>query len=127
MSWLETLTKETFQMLVREAMKEDMASLRDDLKRDNAALVQVIQFLEKEIKALAERLTRLEEKVDRVQETQVHFANKVGHLEGALEGTLRGIMADFKIEFYEKFRAELPAKTTGSKAPSRKKAKREIA
>jgi len=130
MSWFESLTKEKFQSVVREAVKEELKTLNievNELKRQMLALTQAIEILKNEIENIRQRLTRLEEKVDRIQETQVHFATKVGHLEGTIEGTLRGIMADFKMEFYEKFRGELPAKTTRSKAVTRKKGNKSFA
>jgi tetrahydromethanopterin S-methyltransferase subunit G len=105
MSWFETLTEETFQAIVREALK-------DELKR--------------EIEAIKQRLDKIEDQVERVRDTQIHFADGVGRLEGTLEGTMRGIMADFKLEFYEKFRGALPERTESSKAANRKKLKKSL-
>jgi predicted nuclease with TOPRIM domain len=136
MSWLETLTKETFQTIVREAVKEELDLLRpdvNDLKRQNLIIVQTLETLKTEIDGVKQRITKLEEQVSRledqvirVRESQMNFADRVGRLEGTLEGSLRGIAADLKLDLYEKFRGALPAKATSSKAVTRKKAKRAV-
>ncbi len=110
MSWFETLTKETFQAIVREAVKGGLIVLKEELKR--------------EIEAIKQRLDKIEEQVERVRDTQMHFADRVGRLEGTLEGTMRGIMADFKLELNEKFRGALPERTASSKTANRKKPKK---
>jgi predicted nuclease with TOPRIM domain len=122
MSWFETLTKETFVSFVREAMKEDLS----ELKQQNQVIVEAVHLLAREVEAIKLRLIKLEEivgkleyQVDRLRESNAHFADRVGRLEGTLEGSLRGITADLKLDLYEKFRGELPAK-----ASSRKKTKR---
>ncbi len=134
MSWFETLTKETFQTIVREAVKEEMNLLRqdvDDLKRQNLVIVQNLEILKTEIDGVKQRISKLEEHVSRledqvirVRESQMNFADRVGRLEGTLEGSLRGIAADLKLDLYEKFRGALPEKTSRSKALMRKKAGR---
>jgi len=125
MSWFETLTKETFVSFVREAMKEDLS----ELKQQNQVIVQAVHLLAREVELIKQRLIKLEEivgkleyQVDRLRESNTHFADRMGRLEGTLEGSLRGITADLKLDLYEKFRGELPAK-----ASSRKKAKRAAA
>jgi predicted nuclease with TOPRIM domain len=127
MSWFETLTKETFQAVVREAVKEDLETLKDgvnDLKRQVLTLARAVQALEKESEAVKQRLTKLEEQSDRIRENQTHFTDRISRLEGTLQGSLRGIVAELKLEFYEKFRGELPATTKRSKSIGRKNAKR---
>jgi len=127
MSWFETLTKETFVSFVREAMKEDLS----ELKQQNQIIVQAVHLLTREVEFIKQRLIKLEEivgkleyQVDRLRESNAHFADRVGRLEGTLEGSLRGITADLKLDLYEKFRGALPEKTSRSKALTRKKAGR---
>jgi predicted nuclease with TOPRIM domain len=125
MSWFETLTKETFVSFVREAMKEDLS----ELKQQNQIIVQAVHLLAREVEVIKQRLTKLDEnvgklqdQVDRLRESNTHFADRMGRLEGTFEGSLRGIAADLKLDLYEKFRGALPAK-----ASPRKKTKRAAA
>jgi chromosome segregation ATPase len=129
MSWFETLTKETFQAIVREAVKEELDAIKDevnDLKRQILILTQVVQSLEKEIEAIKQRLAKLEKQIDRMRENQTHFTYRLSRLEGTLQGSMRGIVAELKLEFYGNFRSELSENTTRWKAVTRKMAKNRL-
>jgi len=134
MSWFETLTKETFQTIVREAVKEDLEILKQDvseLKRQNHLIAQAIETLKTEIEGVKQRLTKLEEHVSRledqiirVRESQMNFADRVGRLEGTLEGSLRGIAADLKLDLYENSAARFRKRPQALKLSREKKAKK---
>jgi len=75
MGWIETLSKEAFQLAVREAMKPDMESLGDNIKEVN-----------KRIGDLEQRVSRLE-----------------GTIEGtmrAYEASVRAMFSEFKAEMF---------------------------
>ncbi len=107
MSWFESLSKEMFQSLVREAIKEEFTQFRDEMRR--------------ELNAINSRLSKLEEKVERMHENQLAFASKVDHLEGTVEGTLRGLIADLKYDLYERLRNELPSLVANAQTGKPKK------
>jgi len=155
MSWFESITKEMFQSMVREAVKEELTAVskqvievkdglttvgtqviavKDELKRDIMSLAQAIQILGKEIELIKQRLIKLEEivgkleyQVDRLRESNTHFADRIGRLEVTLEGSLRGITADLKLDLYEKFRGELPAKASKAKSVARQRTRKSFA
>ncbi len=113
MSWFESLNKDMFQALVREAIKDEFTHFRDEMRR--------------ELHVIDSRLTKLEERVERMHENQLAFASKVDHLEGTVEGTvegtLRGLMTELKYDLYERLRNELPGLVAGAQTnkPAKKK------
>jgi len=77
MGWIETLSKEAFQLAVREAVKPDMENLRGDIKEVN-----------KRIGDLEQRVSRLE-----------------GTIEGtmrAYEAGVRAMFSEFKAEMFSR-------------------------
>ena len=80
MSWIETLSKEAFQLAVREAMKPEMESLRASTKEE-------IESLRADIRDLSKRVGDLEQRVSR--------------LEGTIEGTMRAYEANLARMFAE--------------------------
>jgi chromosome segregation ATPase len=127
MSWFESLSKEMFQALVRDAVKDELAEIKLDVvtvKNDLALVKTSLAAVQNEMEGVKQRLTKLEERVERLQENQLLFANKVGHLEGTVEGTLRGLMTEFKYDLYERLRNELPSLVANAQAgkPAKKKA-----
>ena len=90
MSWFESLAKEIFQAMRREAVQQGLASFKNDL-----ASVKV------ELEGIKHRLDKLERKVERFYENQMDIADRAGHLEGAIEGRLRGLITEMKYDLYE--------------------------
>jgi hypothetical protein len=80
MGWIDTLSREAFQLAVREAVKPDLESLRADSKED-------FQILRADIRDLNKRLGDLEQRVSR--------------LEGTIEGTMRAYEANLARMFAE--------------------------
>ncbi|MEK7729206.1 MAG: hypothetical protein AAB354_12395 [candidate division KSB1 bacterium] len=126
MSWFESLSKEMFQALVRDAVKEELTEIKSDVAivKSDLALVKLnLVAIQNEMEGVKQRLTKLEERVERLQENQLLFATKVGHLEGTVEGTLRGLMTELKYDLYERLRNELPTLVAGAQTnkPAKKK------
>lgn len=80
MGWIDTLSKEAFQLAVREAMKPEVESLRVSLKEEAG-------ILRNDIKEVNERVGDLEQRVSR--------------LEGTIEGTMRAYEANMARMFAE--------------------------
>ena len=138
MSWFESLSKEMFQTLVRDAVKEELTEIKSDvaiLKSDVASLKSDVIILksdltivknnlvtvQNEVEGVKQGFTKIEDRIERLQENQLLFASKVGHLEGTMEGTLRGLMTDLKYDLYERLRNESPALVAGAQSNKPKK------
>lgn len=77
MGWIETLSKEAFQLAVREAVKQDVENLRGDIKEVN------------------KRLGDLEQRVSRLE----------GTIEGTMrsyEASVRAMFSEFKAEMFSR-------------------------
>ena len=78
MAWIETITREGFQLAVREAMKPEMDKLDRKIER---------------------KLEKMESRIGDVEQ-------RVARLEGTIEGSMRAYEANIKLLFYE-FKTEI--------------------
>jgi hypothetical protein len=115
MSWLESLTKEMFQAMVREAVQQGLASFKNGLASVNV-----------ELEDIKHRLDKLEIKVDRFYENQMDLAGRAGHLEGTIESRLRGLVTEIKYDLYERLHRDLAELASGAKPAPRKKGRKTL-
>jgi len=78
MAWIETITKEGFQLAIREAMRPEIDKLDRKIER---------------------KLEKMESRIGDVEQ-------RVSRLEGTIEGSMRAYEANIKLLFYE-FKSEL--------------------
>ncbi|KJS32318.1 MAG: hypothetical protein VR64_07305 [Desulfatitalea sp. BRH_c12] len=96
MSWVETLTKETFYASIREAMKPQIDEIRNDVK----ALVNRLSDVE-------QRLFQLEGTVDGASKTTEANIR-------AYEASVRALFFEFKSEVLQRRWTMSPAKNKRS-------------
>jgi predicted nuclease with TOPRIM domain len=101
MGWIETLSKEAFQLAVREAVKPELNELEKRLDGRMGSLDGRMSNLEGRMCNIEARMDKFDGRLDRLEGRVGDLAERVSRLEGTIEGTLRAYEANIRSMFVE--------------------------